>query len=162
MHNFNIQSIHCSYIQHTSSIIEKERGVLNVLPIINCQQCIQCKKLNRIENSIITTTTTTTQQHNNNNKSHMEINVGRAYFSLGTHVVLLYVFQYIDNRWSSTHHQSDQWFLLPVNKRGRLKNVFKTSFVRYGCQKDVSYTSCVHWDGLERMAFFSDLLIYGK
>ena len=32
----------------------------------------------------------------------------------------------------------------PVNRR-RLKNIFKTSFVRYGCLKDVSETACVHW-----------------
>ena len=153
MHNFNIQSIHCSYIQHTSSIIEKERGVLNVLTIINCQQCIQCKQLNRIENSIfliITTTTTQQQQQiSYGNKRGQGLLLPR-----NTRCVVVYELQYIDNRWSSTHHQSDQWFLLPVNTRGRLKNVFKTSFVRYGCQKDVSYTSCVHWDGLERMAFF--------
>ena len=34
---------------------------------------------------------------------------------------------------------------IPVNT-GRLKNVFKTSFVRYGCLKDVSETACAHWD----------------
>ena len=28
---------------------------------------------------------------------------------------------------------------------GRFKNVFKTSFVRYGCLKDVSETACAHW-----------------
>ena len=55
-------------------------------------------------------------------------------------------------KWSFSH-----FIRYPVNTRG-LKNVFKTSFVRYGCQKDVSYTSCVHRDGLERMAFF--FLIY--
>ena len=27
---------------------------------------------------------------------------------------------------------------------GYLKNVFKTSFVRYGCLKDVSETACAH------------------
>ena len=32
----------------------------------------------------------------------------------------------------------------PVNTR-RPKNVFKTSLGRYGCLKDVSETSCVHW-----------------
>ena len=28
---------------------------------------------------------------------------------------------------------------------GHLKNVFKMSFVRYGCLKDVSETTCAHW-----------------
>ena len=35
-------------------------------------------------------------------------------------------------------------WIFPVNTR-RFKNVFKTSFVRYGCFKDVSETSCIHW-----------------
>ena len=29
---------------------------------------------------------------------------------------------------------------------GRFRNVFKTSFVCYGCLKDVSQTACVYWD----------------
>ena len=85
----------------------------------------------------------------------MEINVGRAYFSLGTHVVLLYMCSNIQITSGHPHITS---LISGSYSQWTQEDVFKTSFVRYGCQKDVSYTSCVHRDGLERMAFF--FLIY--
>ena len=49
---------------------------------------------------------------------------------------------------------------------GRLKNVFKTSFVRYGCLKDVSETACIHslrsCDGLHFWETSSRLYWQGK
>ena len=45
-----------------------------------------------------------------------------------------------------------KYHCIPVNTR-RLKNVFKTSLVRYGCLKDVSETTCVHWDMFYTLCF---------
>ena len=47
----------------------------------------------------------------------------------------------------------------PVNTR-RLKNVFKTSFERYECLKDVSETSCVHWGCLKLFNVYLYMLVY--
>ena len=40
---------------------------------------------------------------------------------------------------------------------GRFKNVFKTSFVRYECLKDVSQTACAYWhESLESGYLYQD------
>ena len=56
------------------------------------------------------------------------------------------------------HHDGDKDIAtIPVITR-RLKNVFKTSFVRYECLKDVSETACAHWNGFKRAVHISRYL----
>ena len=44
------------------------------------------------------------------------------------------------------HHDGDKDIATITVITRRLKNVFKTSFVRYECLKDVSKMACVHWE----------------